>query len=275
MATIKANGQKLKAGEHYGSVFCKCSVPSAYLSESVYQKSVCLPEHSHELGFFTLILDGGYSEEVRKRDVVYSPQTVLWRQADKAHKDKIEADSSRFFFVEIEKACSEKMLQFGNVPESLAERNGPLTALASRLRTEIFRGPDHSPLIAEGIILEMLGMLLRCGTTLDRSPPKWLTRVIDRLNDEFAEGLTNELLAAEAGVHPVHLAAVFRRFYHQTVGEYVQQLRIRHASTCLRESELPLTQIAYECGFADQSHFTRVFKRHTGVTPGAYRLSLS
>lgn len=269
-----AKAQTLKAGEHYGSIFCKTSVPSAYLSESIYQKSVRLPEHSHELGFFTLILDGRYSEEVKRRDVFYSPQTVLWRQSELSHRDKIEADSSRFFFVEIEKSFSKKLAQHGRVPERFAERNGSLTWLASRLREEIFRGPDHSPLVVEGIILEMLGGLMRDGTAVDRHQPKWLLRVVDRINAEFAECLTSEDLAADAGVHPVYLAAVFRKFYRETIGDYVQKLRVSHASALLHNNEIPLTEIAFSCGFADQSHFSRVFKRRTGITPGAFRKSL-
>ncbi len=266
--------QKLKAGEHYGSVFHKYRIPSAFLSESVYHRSICLPEHSHELGFFTLILDGGYSEEIRRRNVVYSPRTVLWRQAETSHKDKIEADSSRFFFVEIESSYSEKLSQYGNIPEHLSERNGSLTWLVSRLRNEILSGPDHSPLIAEGITLEMLGMIVRQGGAADKRPPRWLTRVVERLHEEFAESVTSESLAAEAGVHPVYLASVFRKFHRETIGEYVQRLRITNAAKLLQESETPLTEIAFSCGFADQSHFTRVFKRRMGVTPGAYRDSI-
>lgn len=272
--TDHVQAQKLKAGEHYGSVFHKYRIPSAFLSESVYKQSVCLPEHSHELGFFTLILDGGYSEEIRRRNVVYSPQTVLWRQADVSHKDKIEADSSRFFFVEIESGYSEKLVEFGSVPDHLSERNGSLTWLAGRLRNEILSGPDHSSLIAEGITLEMLGMLVRQGQTGERRPPKWLIRVVEKLNEDFAEGLTSESLAAEAGVHPVYLASVFRKFYRQTIGEYVQGLRITRAAALLHDKDIPLTEIAYECGFSDQSHLTRVFKRRTGMTPGVFRSSL-
>ena len=77
-----------------------------------------------------------------------------------------------------------------------------------------------------------------------------------------------------AGVYPVHLAAVFRRFYHETIGDHVQKRRIEHAYDLLQKKDISLCEIAYECGFADQSHFTRVFKRRVGVTPGVFRSSL-
>lgn len=274
MSATARPGRKLKAGEHYGSVFHRHRLATAFVSESVYQKSICLPEHSHELGFFTLIIDGHYSEVIKRKDIVYSPRTVLWRQAEISHKDRIETDSSRFFFVEIDRNCGEKLLQHGPVPERLSEKNGSLTWLASRLRNEIVSGEAGSPLIAEGITLEMLGQLTRARTVTDRKTPRWVLTVAERLNEEFTLPFTNEELAADAGVHPVHLAAAFRRYYNQTIGEYVQRLRVERATALLHRLDMPLTEIALECGFADQSHLTRVFKRRTGITPGAFRDSL-
>ena len=273
MSNSDPNAQQLKAGEHCGYVSNKTQLSSAIVSESVYRRTLCLPEHSHELGFFALILDGQYSEVIGGRDVFYSPQTVLWRQAEISHKDKIEAKSSRFFFVEIERAYTDKLRLHGPVPERLAERNGSLTWLASRLRNEIINGEASSPLIAEGITLEMLGHLTLTKKFGDKRPPHWIVRVAERLNEEFASPLANEDLAAEAGVHPVHLASVFRRYYGENIGEYVQRLRVERASVLLNDLEMPLTDIAYECGFSDQSHFSRVFKRRTGLTPGAFRSS--
>ena len=274
MSDVKTDSQKLKAGEHYGNVFCKSHIPSAILSESVYKKSVALPEHSHELAFFTLILQGHYSEHYGGKNLVYSPMTVLWRQADISHKDKIESDSSRFFFVEIKQAYLDRLLEYEKVPEHLFEQSGSLVWLTSRLRGEVRNGQSCSPLVAEGIMLEMLGNLARKNVTVEKRPPKWLFRIVEKLNEEFTENLSTEEIALEADVHPVHLASVFRRFYHETIGEYVQKLRVAHASRLLLDKEISLAEIAYSAGFSDQSHFTRIFKRYVGTTPGAFRNSL-
>ena len=275
MSKVAIDVKKLGAGEHYGAVFHKRRTDTAVFSESVYQSSMALPEHSHDLGFFTLIVNGYYSEILGSKTVVYSPQTVLWRQAELTHRDRIEAASSRFFFVEIQSSVADRLRELERIPDHLAERNGSLTWLASRLRSEIVTGDAASSLIAEGITLEMMGQLARKRVVVEKCAPKWLTRVIERLDNEFAENITNESLAADAGVHPVHLAAIFRKFKHETIGEYVQKRRVEHASALLQDLEMPLTEIAYECGFADQSHLTRIFKRWVGMTPGAFRNSLS
>lgn len=273
MHDLKPACPRLSAGEHFGNVFHKFRIPSAIVSESIYDKRTPLPKHSHELAFFTLVLAGNYSERYNGKHFSYAPMTVLWRQAEISHKDLIESNQSHFFFVELEKKCSEKMLEFEKVPEHLSEQNGSLTYLASRLRYEIINGQTGSSLIAEGITLEMLGQLARKNRALEKRPPKWLLRVIEKLNAEFAENISTEELAAEANVHPVHLAAVFRQFQHETIGEYVQKLRINRASQMLINKDISLTEIALATGFSDQSHFTRIFKRRVGITPGTFRSS--
>lgn len=276
MSAAKPDSQILKAGEHYGKVFCKTNIPSAILSESVYKKSLALPEHSHELAFFTLILQGNYSEHYAGKNLTYSPMTVLWRHSNLSHRDKIEQSGSRFFFVEIKREYLNRLLEYEKVPEHLFERGGHLAWLAARLRSEVMTGQTCSSLVAEGITLEMLGNLARknSAAAAEKHAPKWLFRVVEKLNEEFTENISAEHLAAEAGVHPVHLASVFRRFYHETIGEYVQKLRVAHASNLLLDREIPLAEIAYCAGFSDQSHFTRTFKRIVGTTPGAFRDSL-
>ena len=86
-----------------------------------------------------------------------------------------------------------------------------------------------------------------------------------------ANGLAE--IAATAGIHPVYLCRVFKKRQRVTVGAFVRHLRIQRACDLLRNSQMPLAEIALQCGFADQSHFSVVFKRNTGVTPSAFRMA--
>ena len=81
-------------------------------------------------------------------------------------------------------------------------------------------------------------------------------------------------LARDAGVHPVHLARAFRKFEKRSPGEYQQRLQLRAACELLRDPEWPLAEIAAECGFADQSHFTRMFRRMAATTPLRFRQAI-
>ncbi|HEX7111160.1 MAG TPA: helix-turn-helix transcriptional regulator, partial [Mizugakiibacter sp.] len=74
-----------------------------------------------------------------------------------------------------------------------------------------------------------------------------------------------------AGVHPAHLARRFRRALGLSVGEYQRRLRIEATREALAHSPQPIAAIAAAAGFADQSHYARVFQRLTGEAPRDYR----
>jgi AraC-like DNA-binding protein len=144
--------------------------------------------------------------------------------------------------------------------------------LAGRLYQE-FREPDAlSPLVVEGTVLEILGHAARRAASAGRRPPpRWLRQVTDLLHARFRENLPLDELARTAAVHPAHLARVFRRHLRCSAGEYVRQLRVEHACRALSRTDTPLAEVALNVGFSDQSHFSTVFKRHTGFTPAAFR----
>jgi AraC family transcriptional regulator len=137
-----------------------------------------------------------------------------------------------------------------------------------------FKAQTADTLVLEGYVLEMLGAIADFHGP-EKSAPRWLGRVKERLHEEFREELRMRELASEAGVHPVHLARTFRAHEKQTPGDYRQRLRVRAACHLLRDPEYPLAAVAMECGFADQSHFTRVFRKMTETTPGRFRRSLA
>ena len=89
--------------------------------------------------------------------------------------------------------------------------------------------------------------------------------------EHFSETLKLAQIAAEVGVHPVYLATAFRQKFGVTIGEFVRKLRIEHACAELMKGDLPLTAIALQAGFVDQSHFSKVFKLYVGMTPHKYR----
>src|SRR5262249_6006969 len=138
-----------------------------------------------------------------------------------------------------------------------------------------FRHTDElSPLAIEGLTLELLAECSRRASRIsDRHPPRWLLTVCDLVQARFCERLTLGAIAESVGVHPAHLARVFRRFHGCTLGDHVRKLRIEFACRRLTTSDTPLADIALAAGFSDQSHSSNTFKRHTGVSPAAFRKS--
>ena len=85
------------------------------------------------------------------------------------------------------------------------------------------------------------------------------------------EGITLQQLSLETGIPPIHLSKEFPKYFNAGFGAYVRHIKIEKAAALLINPELSLSGIAYQCGFADQSHFTRCFKALHGITPLRYR----
>lgn len=101
--------------------------------------------------------------------------------------------------------------------------------------------------------------------------PLWVGRVAEVIHDRWDENLSLLELSRQAGVHPTTISKHFPKYFSCTLGEYVRHLRVEKALTMIRRTGRSLTEVAHRCGFADQSHFTRVFKETTGLLPKSYR----
>ena len=102
-----------------------------------------------------------------------------------------------------------------------------------------------------------------------------MSHVRDLIETALGEDLALERLAAEAGVAPHAFATAFTKAVGIPPYRYVILRRIERAKTLLRHTDLPISRIAYDTGFASQSHLATTFKRSVGQTPGAYRHSVA
>jgi len=96
-------------------------------------------------------------------------------------------------------------------------------------------------------------------------------RVVAHIRDHYPEHVTNRQLAAVAHLSVRTFERKFHDSFHVTPQQYVRKLRVRMACRGLVFTEKPLAEVAFECGFADQSHLGREFRRETGLSPRAYR----
>jgi len=265
----------LKAGKFPTDVLHSRTVADLVFAETSYRSGQVIENHSHKQAGFIIILQGEFLEIHEGRNRACKSSDVIFRPADQLHADHFENTPTRCF-----------NLQFGSDWLSKLERitdglilgdptyfsGGVLFQLGLKLYRE-FRMPDvDSPLIMEGLALEMIGAANRLLIQKERSgAPPWIKKVRERLHAHFAEQLSIQLLAMEAGVHPIYLHRAFRKHYSQSIGEYLRTLRIQFCCAQLASTDVPLADISAVAGFYDQSHFSRIFKRMCGLTPLAYR----
>jgi AraC-like DNA-binding protein len=98
-----------------------------------------------------------------------------------------------------------------------------------------------------------------------------VAKAIRYAQDNLDSRLTTERLSGIAGMSGYQFDQRVRRLFRLTTGQLLLKLRMDLASEQLRDSDRPLITISLQCGYADQSAFTRQFRRTTGLTPGEYR----
>lgn len=269
------NGAYLKPGQYYGDILKKHQCCGLTMSELKHEQARKLPRHSHEQAFFCLVLDGYYRERYGLKAIEYQSFTMLFHPPGMTHEDEIGRRNTRLFSIELQPQWMDRLREYSAAPPtSIDLHGGELVWLGTRLYREYRELNACSPLAIEGLVLEMLAIAARTRETLEKRAPAWLSRAVDLLHAEFHQNLTVSQVAAEVGVHPFHLSKVFRQFHHQTIGEYAHKLRVHFACQQLAQPEADLSDVALQAGFADQSHFTRVFKQVTGLTPGAFRTAM-
>jgi AraC family transcriptional regulator len=271
---VTSGEQRLTRGSFYGSVVGKQRIGGAIFTELRHSQPRRLPAHSHELPFFCLFLGGDYEEKYGRRDVQFRPFTLSFRPAGNMHQDAVGPRGASMFGIEVESGWQRRVESCsGNLRTGYDFEGGEALWLAMKLYSATREPLDSDDLHVESLTAELLGQMA-CKEEKCTTPPYWLRRVREKLNAEFRACLTMDDLSRDAGVHPVHLSRMFRRFVGRGVGEYVRRLRVREACERMLDRETTLADISCELGFADQSHFTRTFRGIAGVSPGAFRTML-
>jgi AraC family transcriptional regulator len=174
--------------------------------------------------------------------------------------------------------------ELGASAEISAETNNrklPADHPACKLMQQLYReldAPAGAALAAEGLARTIAVLLLRefdhirVTKPAEAAPPVAVLKVVELMRQRLTDSLALEELAEVAGLSPFHFARQFKTATGHPPHDYLIRLRVDRAQELIRQHshEWTLAAIAHECGFADQSHMARHFKRVLGVSPGEF-----
>ena len=269
----QAGGQQaLGAGTFFGAVQSRLEQCGAIFTDLRHRSPRKLPSHAHELPFFAVLMEGLYGERYGRQEKQFRPFTVHFRPAGVPHQDEVGPNGVRFFEIEVRPSWRKRLEDCSAALDIARDdcNGGELLWLGMKLFREVHGAAASDDLSVESLVAELLAAAARMPRE-NRHRPAWLSRIVERLAVEYAKRLTLDDLSREAGVHPVHLSRVFRKCVGEGIGEYVHRLRVRAACEQILEPEISIAEVSLALGFADQSHFTRTFRRVTGMTPATFR----
>src|SRR3954449_4896341 len=242
------------------------------VSSITFPPGLVLPRHEHPHATVAVIVRGGFAGDYHAGSHECDEATAVCEPEGAAHANRFGARPTRVVTISASHASARDLPRevrsvFGR--PSL-RRSAATHALAGRLDFELRHHDAMTALAVEGLALEALAGLAR-DNIADRVERDHVAAALSVLHDRFAEPLSMSEIAAEVGVHPVHLTRLFRQSMHTTPGAYQRRLRVEWVARQLRTTDVPIAALADQAGFTDQSHLGRVFRAMTGTTPAAYR----
>jgi len=224
--------------------------------------------HTHEDAHFILVTGGDYVSAAGCRRG--TEPVLIYNPPGTTHRDHFERGRGSFFAISLAPGYAALALAGTAVPNAPRYLIAPAQhALAMRIASAC--AVEVPTLSLDALCMELLGSIDARPRGLPAAPPSWLGRAVELLQDRYHEELTIAEIAAAVGVHPIHLARTFRRHLRCTPGEFARFRRLQQAASLLVRTAQPLAEVALSSGFADQSHFSRVFARYFGLSPGQYR----
>ena len=241
-----------------------------------YAPNTHLPMHYHAGASLSLILRGTQRERVGRREYQCARYSATLKGPGVEHANSVGAEPTSGYFLEMSADTGSALADAAGAPlDVILHSEAPTRHMVQRIARELKARLPGSSLIVEGLLFELLGTLIRIrAVDRPRAADPRLRRAVDFLEANFRHRISVGEVAREAGVHPSYLAELFRAGLALSVGEWVRNRRLEYAREALRVPTTPISRIAFQAGFADHSHLTRLFRVRFGMSPAEYRRSL-
>ncbi len=224
--------------------------------------------HFHQNPHLSLVLSGNCTEK-KKEAYFRQPGHITFYHAGEAHQVLSVSRFSRHINLEIEPLIFDQF-NLGEQNIDRAIQNSPDTGfLLLQLHREMQVNDDCTALSIQSAFLQLV-----CGiaSTANRNDvPMWVRRTGDYLRANASTKITLSALALAAGAHPVTISKYFNKYWGCTLGQHIRKLKIERSLPLIKSNKHTLAEVAFTCGFSDQSHFIRTFKECTGVLPTFYQ----
>lgn len=238
-------------GRHHGSVLRRLEFPEFSVLHVMYKPSTANKLHAHEEAMICTTLDGCSAER--------STGTTAYLPPGDKHRDITGPNGWEQVIIELRPGTG---LVAGK-PQARKVASRELHVAALSLCRALIRTSEPGGRAVRSFAYEMIAHHFVQGPLRYRRPPAWLNDARDFISAHFRERPSIDCIASSAGVHPIHLAREFQRWFGMTVGQAVRRFVMADVVSLLAKSDLPAAAIASLYGY-NPSHFSQLVRRETG-----------
>jgi AraC family transcriptional regulator len=224
--------------------------------------------HSHEQPHISFILAGGHIEKRKKSEQELFPGNMLFYYGEEEHLYVPKRFPASSINLEIEHSFFERYeISEAQLDKAIRENVDTVFLMLQVLKELVYNDPVSKPAV-HCLLLQLLNNAV---FPARKTTPHWAIDLKQLLNDQWENNFSLEELSVILNVHPVTISKHFRSIFSCTLGAYMRKVKVSKALALVHSHSYSLTEIAYRCGFADQSHFIRTFKSNTGLLPKQYQ----
>lgn len=260
----------LEKEAYAGNAFDPLRTEGVFAGAKTFRKQAAAAAlHYHESSHVNFVLQGGVLDKRKTWETERAAGELMFFHAGEPHETFIELFPTKSINLVIEHKFLRNNLATEAKISAAVERNPQSKFIMLKIYKELVSGDVFSNCSIKMLLLN----LIHAGSQIDskKALPGWIKTVAELTRDKWNESLTLKDLSAAAGVHPITISKHFPKYFSCTFGEYMRRLKIEKSLYFLKVSRFSLTEIAFECGFSDQSHFIRTFKQLTGLLPNNYK----
>lgn len=258
------------SGKYLGQNSEQVKFDGFVVTKSSYKEALCSDWHQHENIYMTLILKGGSKEKRKKMEIDCSPGMLLSYSKQETHKNINYQRNSKNLHIEFADFWLKKFDITASNFVGQSQINNPL--LKCQLINsigELQSADKQTELNLETALLAAISVIPVARNNNDS--PEWVEKLYQLLHDETEADWDLSKLSQKINVHPVTISKYFPKYFKVNIGDYIRMIKIEKSMPLLSKKSISLENVALQSGFVDNAHYTRMFKKYTGITPSGYR----
>lgn len=236
----------------------------------VQPASAQVASHYHETSTICIAVGGSSEDKFSSRTVSLARGSIVFRPAGELHSHSYGAIGFSAVALQVPESVLRRFTERDTAIAKFSPGEGDrqLVTTALMMCADLHFSGNQWDKTGEDLLAEVLGGKTGAGSRRRDTYPNCVRVAMEFIENNYGEPCTYSDVARAAGVHPTHLARLFRQSSDTSIGQYRKRVRLRRAIEHLTRPYTTLADTAQDCGFYDCAHLTHDIRRYLSLSAG-------